>query len=185
MYNPILDKEPSEYKGYLIRSDFRIGIMMCLALKDEELNEYEKLQAAAGLLFGRGAPQEIETLVDGIKWFLTMDAPESSNQKENQEVVSDYNHDSTTITTAFRKVYSIDLKSAKMHWWEFKSLIEDLDECKYTNTIKIRTKDLNTCSNAEERAHYIKAKELVKLPTTLTKEEKEKLELFEKLCNGE
>ena len=37
MFNLLLDALPTEYEGYLIRTDYRIGIQISQALEDEEL----------------------------------------------------------------------------------------------------------------------------------------------------
>ena len=54
MFNLLLDRLPSDYKGYLIRTDYRIGIQISLALDDPELNENDRVMVALSLLFGAG-----------------------------------------------------------------------------------------------------------------------------------
>ena len=46
MFNLLLDALPAEYEGYLIRTDYRIGIQISQALEDEELEPYEKIGIA-------------------------------------------------------------------------------------------------------------------------------------------
>ena len=50
MFNMLLDRLPSDYKGYLIRTDYRIGIQISLALDDPELNENDRVMVALSLL---------------------------------------------------------------------------------------------------------------------------------------
>ena len=39
MFNIMLDKLPSEFEGYLIRTDFRIGIQISQAIADVNLHD--------------------------------------------------------------------------------------------------------------------------------------------------
>ena len=43
MFNIMLDRLPTEYKGYPINSDFRIGVQMFQALSDNGLTDMEKI----------------------------------------------------------------------------------------------------------------------------------------------
>lgn len=56
MFNIILDKLPDNFEGYLIRTDFRIGIQISLVLTDVNLHDDEKIKVAVRLLFGTGVP---------------------------------------------------------------------------------------------------------------------------------
>ena len=56
MFNLLLDALPTEYEGYLIRTDYRIGIQISQALEDEELEPYERIGIALSLLYGNGIP---------------------------------------------------------------------------------------------------------------------------------
>ena len=38
MYNFLLDSLPEDYEGYLLRTDYRVGIQISQALEDEELS---------------------------------------------------------------------------------------------------------------------------------------------------
>ena len=51
MFNVMLDRLPTEYNGYPINSDFRIGIQIFQAISDSELSEMEKMSKACELLF--------------------------------------------------------------------------------------------------------------------------------------
>ena len=69
MFNMLLDRLPSDYKGYLIRTDYRIGIQISLALDDPELNENDRVMVALSLLFGAGMPP-IDVALEGLQWFI-------------------------------------------------------------------------------------------------------------------
>lgn len=56
MFNMLLDRLPSSYKGYLIRTDYRIGIQISLALDDPNLSDNDRVWVALSLLYGAGMP---------------------------------------------------------------------------------------------------------------------------------
>ena len=55
-FNLLLDPLPDSYAGYLIRTDYRIGVQISLCLQDEDLTQEERVSQAVWLLFGSGAP---------------------------------------------------------------------------------------------------------------------------------
>lgn len=68
--NIMLDGMPTEYEGYLIRTDFRIGMQISEALNDVNLADPEKLMTAMDLLYGRGIPADIKVSEAGLHWFM-------------------------------------------------------------------------------------------------------------------
>ena len=56
MFNPLLDRLPEDYNGWLIRTDFRIGVQIQLCIADPELDDCDKTAVALGLLYGNGVP---------------------------------------------------------------------------------------------------------------------------------
>ena len=54
MFNMLLDRLPISYKGYLIRTDYRIGIQISLALDDPDLSDNDRVWVALSLLYGAG-----------------------------------------------------------------------------------------------------------------------------------
>lgn len=59
MFNLLLDALPTEYEGYLIRTDYRIGIQISQALEDEELEPYERIGIASACSTGTGFRRRI------------------------------------------------------------------------------------------------------------------------------
>ena len=56
MFNMLLARLPISYKGYLIRTDYRIGIQISLALADPNLSDNARVWVALSLLYGAGMP---------------------------------------------------------------------------------------------------------------------------------
>ncbi len=71
MYNMLLDRYPTEYRGYLLRTDYRIGIQITLVLEDLDLEDDERMLKALELLYGYGIPDDIMLAINGLKWFMS------------------------------------------------------------------------------------------------------------------
>ena len=168
-FNPILDEFPLEYEGYLIRTDFRIGIQMILCLQDDELSLDDRKLSCLELLYGYGIPEDIELAWKGVIWFLNrgdtydINNPDGSKpvtdedetdedtniddlsgKKEQEKDAGDfidYNFDSTRLYTAFLRTYNIDITTVKMHFFRFMYLMTDLDSnTLYSSVRNIRSK---------------------------------------------
>lgn len=186
MFNIILDPYPDNYNGHLIRTDFRIGIEIILALEDENLADCEKWATALMLLFGESIPRERETAINGLRWFLSGGVTQEERQdgiaeeeNDDQEEKSfDYDYDASRLHSAFLRAYNIDLNKVRLHWFEFRGLMQDLGECALSTVIEYRTKNLNDCINSKQRNEYAKLKKKYSLPRKLTDEDREKMDEF-------
>lgn len=172
--NLLLDPYPTEYKGYLIRSDFRIGIQIALCVDDVDLLEAEKISICLQLLYGAGIPP-VKTAVEGLSWFISggNENPEPGSGKK----VMSYDYDSSRILSGFRKAFGIDLARTKIHWFEFLSLIGDLGDCALTGVIDIRTRDISDMKG-KNRARMERLKEQYALPVVLSREEQDVVDAF-------
>ncbi len=186
MYNILLDKLPQDYKGYLIRTDFRIGIQIDLCIKDDEIDEYDKIGICLNLLYGYGVPKDIELAIEGLAWFMRCgEKIEDKESEECNEVVFDFNYDNSRLFSAFKKVYGIDLARSNLHWFEFVYMLGDLGECAFTQVIEYRKADISSMKGKQREA-YAKMKRKFALPQRYTAEEKEKIDKFlEQLGEGE
>ncbi len=196
MTNFLLDPLPDEYEGYLIRTDFRIGIQMRLAFEDNDLTTEEKAMVAINLLFGNGAPEDIEKALNGVLWFLKAgddreaDGNGDTRNSGDYEAQNDdgddsggeqsnfsFDYDAMRIYTAFKRTYGVDLTTARLHWFEFVAMLQDLGECAFTSIVEIRAKDLGKVPKAQQ-GEYARLKERYALPQTFTEEEEAKINAF-------
>ena len=175
--NAMLDGYPEEFEGYLIRTDFRIGMQICQCLADEDLSDYEKISNALYLLYGKGVP-DVEVAMRGLSWFLNRgEIKDKSEDNEGEEESFDFEVDSELIMSGFLKVYHIDLERESMHWFKFLSMIGDLGECALTNVINIRNKKITADMPADQRETYTKLKKKYSLKE-YTYEEQEKIKPY-------
>ena len=93
----------------------------------------------------------------------------------DEKRLTSFEQDAGLIRSAFRQEYGIDLFREKLHWLEFKELLQNLpDGNRYEEVIGIRARPLPapTKYNAKEREWLMKAKQSVALH--LTEQEQEK-----------
>lgn len=187
MYNFLLDSLPDEYEGYLIRTDYRVGIQISQALEDEELTPQERLAVAFSLLYGEGAPP-VQTAYRGLTWFLNAGNPPEeegepggAGQEETGIRFFSFDYDATRLYSGFRRMYHIDLDKTFMHWFRFLALLGDLGECAFTQVVHYRTADLSKMDK-ETRRTYQRMRHKYALPQP---ESEESREFMEKLRGGE
>lgn len=187
MFNVMLDKLPTEYKGYPINSDFRIGVQMFQALNDVELSDMEKVYKACELLFDVDGVEEfpsMETMQEGIQWFLSdwyTDNPVKNSREEKKDM--DYDVDQWRIFSAFLTQFGINLNTVDMHFWVFMGLLSTLNECAFTRIVDIRTKPIDPKMAPSDKAELRKVKEryaLEEVEEQMTPQEKEDYDAFMK-----
>lgn len=185
MFNIMLDKLPTEYKGYAINSDFRIGIQIFQALNDNGLTDMEKMSMACELLFDvEGAVEfpDLETMQEGVQWFLSDWYTDNiAKDKEESKKDMDYDVDQWRIFSAFLMQFGINLNEADMHFWIFMGLLSTLEECAFTRIIDIRTKkiDPQMCPSGKIELKKIKERYALEQPKEqLTPQEQKEYDAF-------
>lgn len=167
--NILLDKLPQDYDGYLIRTDFGIGVQITLCASDTELLEYEKAAIMLNLLFGRGMP-DYETAMKGLHWFMSCGREPDERGDEGKDPVMSFDFDDIRIYSAFRKVFGIDLTKERLHWFQFISMLQDIEGSALSDIMGYRAADLSKMQG-EQRAAYAKMKRRFALPNAFTEEE--------------
>lgn len=179
MYNALLDRLPEDYEGWLIRTDYRIGVQIQLCISDPELSDSDKTATALSLLYGRGMP-DFQTAVDGLSWFLACGNP-VKDDGGNEPPVYSFEHDAARIVSAFKKVFGRDISREKIHWFEFVPMLGDLAGTAFTSVIDIRTTDPSEISE-KKRAEFIRMKKRFALVDEYTAEEQARInEVLEKV----
>lgn len=173
MFNILLDTLPTDYNGWLIRTDFRIGVQISLAMADKELSDSDKTAVALHLLYGNGIP-DMATAVDGLRWFMRGGADERTDLPTDNEPPSFFwDFDSGRIWASFKATYGIDLHTANMHWFEFCDLMASVsNDTALGKAMEVRNFSVKGIKG-EERAKVVKAKMALTPPKQKTEDEKE------------
>lgn len=183
MLNIILDGFPEEYEGYLIRTDFRIGIQIGESLNDVDLAEPEKLQVALKLLYGAGIPSNRQLAEDGLKWFMRGGQPEKEHTSDGKPPTFDFEQDNRLTYSAFRARYGIDLTRERLHWFAFLAMLDDIRECTLADVMGVRGVDLTKLSESQKK-FYAEMKEKYRIEPKLSQGELAKIAEFEDQLNG-
>lgn len=174
--NVLLDGFPTEYKGYAVNTDFRIGILITLLQEDEEIDEDLKMLQALNLLYKNKVPEDINVAVDGLLWFLSCGKSElyfdeDEDKDDSLDKALDFTVDHLDIWAAFYKL-GVDLEKDNLHWFKFLSLLGSISDCALTQKIQFRTTDLSKMKG-DTRKYYAQLKNKYKVRKTISKEEHE------------
>ncbi|MDE7242777.1 MAG: bacteriophage Gp15 family protein [Oscillospiraceae bacterium] len=168
MFNPLLDRLPDNYNGWLIRSDFRIGVQIQLCIADPELSDSDKTAVALSLLFGRGMP-DFQTAVEGLHWFLACGNPLPA-EKSQEPALYSFETDAARIVSAFQKVFHRDISRERIHWFEFVPMLADLSGTAFSSVIDIRSTSPDEVSD-KKRAEFLRMKRRFALADQFSQEE--------------
>ena len=157
--NLLTEPLPTEYKGYKINTDFRVGIKILSILENTEDTE-ESLDDIIDLLWGSGVPTTLsedglivvdyDLVQETILWFRCGGNPifemrkakrRQTKQSELTETAYDFEEDSGYIIAAFIQQYGIDLTVTDMHWFKFLALFKALTDNAFTKLQELRTLD--------------------------------------------
>lgn len=183
MLNIILDGFPEEYEGYLIRTDFRIGIQISEALSDVDLAEPEKMQVAMKLLYGAGIPSDRQIAEDGLKWFMRGGQPEKKNTSDGKPQTYDFEQDNRLTYSAFRARYGVDLTQERLHWFAFLAMLDDLGACSLSDIVGARGMDLSKLSDAQKK-FYAEMQDKYRIEPKLSEGDLARIAEFEEQLNG-
>ncbi len=177
-FDLLLDRLPDNYAGYLIRTDYRIGIQISLCLQDDGLTQEERVTQAVWLLFGSGAPP-LETALEGLSWYLSCGQPRRDDVPAAgtpQRVWFDYDH--ARIVSSFYKSFGMKVHRETLHWFEFMALLDGLDEdSALSNAIQLRGTDTAKLKG-RHKSDVERAKRLLTPPVQYSEEEQAAIEDF-------
>lgn len=175
---------------YEINSDFRTSILFELMMQDTELTDKDKIINALELYYPI-IPDNSEKAIKAIMWFYRCgkDIVESNGKSKGKSVtqIYSYEYDDDYIYSAFLDQYGVDLQDIEyLHWWKFKAMFKALKEDNMIVKIMgYRSVDLSKIKDKEQRNHYKTMKDFYKIPTIMSRNEKEKINDIEKaLLNG-
>lgn len=183
MLNIILDGFPDEYEGYLIRTDFRIGMQISEALNDVDLAEPEKMMTALRLLYGNGIPSDTELAESGLRWFMSGGNVDEERVPDGKPPTFDFEQDNRLLYSAFRARYGIDLTRERLHWFAFLAMLGDLGGCSLSDIIGIRGTDLAKLGEAQ-RNDYAKMQERYRIKPQISEADRARIAEFEEQLNG-
>ena len=127
--NLLIHKLPKTDKyGVPIKTSFRNWINFELAMNDESMQESERILCGLSSVYDDISEDNIGKRLDGAISFLNGWHTQTNETASTGEKVLDFDIDAPQIYAAFFEQYGINLTTAKMHWYEFMSLLTNLNQ---------------------------------------------------------
>ena len=166
-----------------IHTDFRTWIRFTM-LVFENTPLTQKCLDIIKLVFVDCPPNLIEALKAAMNFYNPNHSEKSAKGSGKQEKMYDFDYDAEAIYAAFMQQYNINLKEAQMHWYEFKSLLDNLtEETRFIKTVSYRAMDLSEIKSDEMRKFYSKMKSACALPDKRPVEQKD-ADFSRAFCNA-
>ena len=172
LYERLPDSVTVDGKRYKCDFDFRNVLKMLEIAQREDIVPDAKDYLCARCLCN--APKNAGKVYDALCSVLFEKRPDGGEKR-----LTSYEQDAGLIRAAFRQVYGIDLFRAKLHWFEFTELLQNLPEGnRYEEIIGIRARPIPAPNkyNQKEREWLMRAKQSVALHLT----EQEQAKKYEK-----
>ena len=170
LYETLPDTIRIGKRKYKCDFDFRNVLRMMDYLDDQSLlggaSRYLALKCVM-----KHPPKDIDAAVEAVSGFLFGNRKGGGAGKR----VTSYSQDAGLIRAAFLQTYGIDLWTAKLHWFQFRDLMDGLPEgTRYNEIVGIRARPLPKATkyNAEERQWLMRAKETYALDMTEDQQER-------------
>ena len=147
---------------YRLDLDFRNVLHMMDELTREDVMPEAREYNALRCLTRR--PRNVSKVLAAVRDLLFEKPP-----KRDSPRVTDFVQDAGMIRAAFRQAYGIDLYRDRLHWLEFRELLNAIPEgSRYSEVVGIRARPIPPATkwNAEERSWLLKAKADVALHLT-------------------
>lgn len=182
LYETLPDTVKIGKRIYKCDFDFRNVLRMMDYLDDESLiGEASRYLALKCVM--KHPPKDTAAGVNAVTAFLFGKRKKSG---EKQRVTS-FNQDAGLIRAAFLQVYGINLWTARLHWFQFRDLMDGLPEgTRYNEIVGIRARPLPKATkyNAEERQWLMRSKEEYALEMTEEQQERKYNDSVLNVFNG-
>lgn len=149
---------------YPLYTDFRNWIKIECIL---EKNPTQTGMADALILCYKRLPPTIADAAKGLLWFYGM-GKEHTKKPRSARTARAYSFltDGAMLYSGFLKCYGIDLSTASLHWWQFRALMECLEDCRFAKAAGYRCMDLSNVKSKTQKEFYRRMKRLYRLPDT-------------------
>lgn len=160
-------------KEYVIRTDFRVVLLIFQAMNDPELSEQEKATVILQSLYKEELPEDLQEALNKAVWF--MDGGRTFKGSEKR--VMDWEQDEQMIFSAVNKVAGYETRAKEyIHWWTFLGFFNEIGEGLFSTVVNIRNKrNKGKKLDKTEEEFYKRNREVVNLKKRLSKEEQREL----------
>ena len=169
VFSPPTDSISVGGKKYLINTDFKIWIMICKILSDENISNNDKILTLFMLTFKNEIPENTDEAITELISFLSKGKKGNRNSKK---VYMDFEKDEELIYSSFLEQYGIDLYNANLHWWKFLSLLNSLSEdTGFIKVIRYRCCDTSKIKDKDTKQFYRNMKKYYRIEDEVSEDE--------------
>lgn len=177
--NILTDTLPKELiicgKSCPINSDFKTWIKVSELMGKSNSDEISVIKEVLKLVFLKLPPRLCDAIAAILEFYNPKKIGEVKGEASPRKRVYDFSYDAELIYAAFWEQYNIDLQSASLHWWQFKTLFDNLsEETQFIKVVGYRSINPETIKDKEQKKFYRRMKERYRLPDNRTQEEKER-----------
>ena len=177
--NILTDALPTELKicgkTCPIKSDFRTWIKVSALMSNHNIDEISALTESLKLVFFKLPPKLSDAIGAILEFYNPKKIQNTGGGEVSKKRIYDFSYDAELIYAAFLQQYKLDLCREELHWWQFKTLFDNLtEETQFIKVVGYRSIKLEKIKDKEQRKFYRKMKELYKLPDNRTQEERER-----------
>lgn len=181
LYERLPDRITVDGKRYKVDFDFRNVLRMLDIMQRDDLCP-DALDYLCARCCVKNTPKNASGVFNELCSILFEKTPQTGEKR-----ITSYEQDAGLIRAAFRQEYGIDLFRDKLHWFEFRELLQCLPEGnRYEETIGIRARPMPapTKYNQKEREWLLKAKQAVALHLNEREQEKKYQKDVSNVFNG-
>lgn len=163
-------------REYQVYTDYRNWVKIELMLSSGTTTA-EGLVEVLELCYVDVLPPSLDLALHGLYEFYTCGKKPSkkSHKPSKNKAVYNFDVDAEYIYSAFLSQYQINLQTADLHWWTFRSLFTALSEDNmFVKIMQYRAMDLGKIKDKQQRAYYRTLKRKFALPDMRTAEQKER-----------
>lgn len=173
LYEPLPDSISAGGSDYEILTDFRAWLKFGDLLKDDVLEDSEKLDFMR-YWFVKIPHEMTAERFSGLRDFCAAKALEPDSGDAEQDGLQkpptfDFRLDASFVVADFRRFYQLNLLTTEyLHWWEFLALLRALpDESQVFRRIAIRSADLSKIKDKDRKRAVMEAQMRIAIPFEL------------------
>lgn len=166
MSNLLVNPLPKKDKfGRTVRTDFRYWVNFARALDDTSFDgETRTLLALSSVYVSIDRSRLSEYIEGALDFFYCGQEQTKKDGVRPTERIIDYDIDASRIVVSFQQQYNIRLLSTSMHWWEFQTLLQGLNDQTIMGAVmQARAAIITPNMSKHEREHIMKLKKAFSL----------------------
>lgn len=154
-----------EGKEMKVRTSFRNILNILSLFKDGLFSEAEKQILSLTLFYEKFPDHGLKAMEEMMRFIRCY--TEEEEKEESREETVDFEIDSSRIYSAFFQIYGIDLSKTEMHWFQFVSMFENLNDGtpNLVNIMNIRQMKIDPSLPSEKKAEIRRLKKKYALST--------------------